>query len=116
MKDIQPWSKSEKTFKIELSVVKILRKTLIALWHRRYAKIIQLFQRSIAVTALEFRAGCVMLIAGQFQNQEQKISGSISVSGKLRTYPSPNSTVTLTYKFIITCRVRGLGGAQLPRY
>ena len=39
MKDIQPWSESLKAFKIESSVVKILQKTLIALWHRRYAKI-----------------------------------------------------------------------------
>ena len=37
---MQPWSESLKAFKIESSFVKILRKTLIALWHRCYAKII----------------------------------------------------------------------------
>ena len=34
----------------------------------------ELFQRSIAVTALAFRTGCMMVIAGQFQSQQQKIS------------------------------------------
>ena len=43
------------------------------------------------------------------------IKGSISVSGKLRTYPSPNPTVTLTYLLIMTCWVRGGVGAQFPR-
>ena len=44
-----------------------------------------------------------------------KVMGSISVSGKLRTYPSPNPAVTLTYLLIIKCRVRGGVGAQFPR-
>ena len=38
--------------------------------------------------------------------------GSISVSGQLRTYPSPNPTVTLTYYLIITYWVREGVGAQ----
>ena len=32
---------------------------------------------------------------------------SISVSGQLHTFPSPNPTVTLTYSLIITYWVRG---------
>ena len=63
MKDVQPWSVSLKAFKIESSVVKVLLKTLIALWHRRYAKLNysrqELFQRYLAVTTLAFRAGCL---------------------------------------------------------
>ena len=38
------------------------------------------------------------------------------ISRQLRTYPSPNSTLTPTYLLIITCWVRGGVGAQLPRY
>ena len=34
----------------------------------------ELFQHSLAVTTLEFRAGCVELIASQFQSQGEKIS------------------------------------------
>ena len=41
--------------------------------------------------------------------------GSISVSGKLHTYPSPNPAVTLTYLLIIKCWVRGGVGAQFPK-
>ena len=40
---------------------------------------------------------------------------SVSVSGQLCTYPSPNPTVTLTYELIIICWVKGGVGAQLPQ-
>ena len=75
---MQTRSESLKAFKIESSFVKILRKTfdrLVAQTLCRNYSRQELFQRSNGgVTALAFRAGCVMLNAGQFQNQEQKIS------------------------------------------
>ena len=46
----------------------------------------------------------------------RRILGSISVSGQLRTYPSPNPT---SYNKLVSycyCWVRGGVGAQLPRY
>ena len=87
-KDIQPWSESlesvqvwviEKSFNCTLAnnVVKVLRKTLIAMWQKlcqNYSRQ-ELYQRSLAVAAFaSVWAGYVEMIAGQFQSQGQKIS------------------------------------------
>ena len=60
-----------------ITVVKVLRKMLIAMWPtlcQNYSWR-DLYQRSLAVVALvSVRAGCVELIGGQFQSQGQKIS------------------------------------------
>ena len=88
MKDIQPWSESLKSVQVlvieksnncalahcscknaEENCDRHITQTLCQHYPRQ-----ELFQRSFAVTALVFRAGCVELIAGQFQSQGQKIS------------------------------------------
>jgi len=88
MKDIPPWSESLK----EVQVWVIEKSSNCALAHysdkntaesfdRHVTRTLcqnysqqELFQHSLAVTALAFRAARVELIAGQFQSQGQKIS------------------------------------------
>ena len=62
--------------RLHITVLKILRKTLIAMRQTLCKNYCcqELCQRSLAVAALaSVRAGCVELIAGQFQSQGQKI-------------------------------------------
>ena len=89
-KDIQTWSEKLISVRckfelwrrvlivhLHMTVVNLLRKTLIAMWQTlcpRYSWQ-ELYQRSLAVAVFaSVRAGYLVVIAGQFQSQGQKIS------------------------------------------